>query len=113
MLRYKGYAGHVEFDDEAGIFHGEVLGLRDVVTFQGTSVDELEEAFRESVDDYLQFCEERGEAPEKPFSGRLVLRTSPELHRKMYLSAAREGKSLNQWINERLERESRKEAATR
>ena len=59
MLNYKGYTGHVEFDDEAGLFHGEVWDVRDVVTFQGKSVDELERAFKDSVDDYLEFCEER------------------------------------------------------
>ena len=104
MLNYKGYTGQVEFDDEAGLFHGEVLGLRDVVTFQGTSVGELKQAFKESVDDYLEFCRVRGETPDKPFSGRLMLRLPPELHRKVYTSSKREGKSLNQWIAERLER---------
>lgn len=104
MLSYKGYTGHVEFDDEAGVFHGEVLDLRDVVTFQGRSVDELEHAFKESVDDYLEFCGERGEEPDKPFSGKLMLRLPPELHRKVYTSSKREGKSLNQWITERLDR---------
>ena len=104
MLNYKGYTGHVEFDDEAGVFHGEVLDLRDVVTFQGRSVDELEQAFRASVDDYLAFCETRGEEPDKPFSGKLMLRLPPELHRKVYTSSKHEGKSLNQWIAERLER---------
>ena len=59
MLSYKGYTGHAEFYGEAGIFHGEVLELRDVVTFQGKSVDELEQAFKDSVDDYLEFCSER------------------------------------------------------
>lgn len=102
MLNYKGYTGQVEFDDEAGIFHGEVLDLRDVVTFQGKSVDEIERAFRESVDDYLEFCKERGEEPDKPFSGKLMLRLPPELHRKVYTSSKHEGKSLNQWIAERL-----------
>ena len=104
MLNYKGYAGRVEFDDEAGIFHGEVLDLRDVVTFQGKSVDEIERAFKDSIDDYLDFCEERGEEPDKPFSGKLMLRLPPELHRKVYTSSKRENKSLNQWIAERLER---------
>ena len=66
MLNYNGYTGRVEFDDEAGLFHGEVLGLRDVVTFQGRSVEELEHAFRDSIDDYLAFCEERGEEPDRP-----------------------------------------------
>ena len=103
MLQYKSYTGQVEFDGEAGLFHGEVIDLRDVVTFQGTSVEELEEAFRGSVDDYLEFCEERGEAPDRPFSGRLMLRVSPEVHRQAYTRARQEGKSLNQWIAVRLE----------
>jgi len=103
MLSYKGYTGHVEFDDEAGIFHGEVLDLRDVITFQGKSVEELERAFRESVDDYLAFCQARHEKPDKPFSGRLMLRLPPQLHRRIYLNAKREGKSLNQWVSEKLE----------
>ena len=102
MLNYKGYAGRVEFDDEAGIFHGEVLDLRDIITFQGKSVDELEQAFRDSIDDYLDFCAERGEAPDKPFSGRLMLRLPPELHRSVYVQARRAGKSLNQWISDKL-----------
>jgi predicted HicB family RNase H-like nuclease len=104
MLKYKGYTGHVEYDDEAGVFHGEVLDLRDVITFQGKSVEELEQTFRESIDDYLEFCGERGEKPDKPFSGRLMLRLPPRLHREVYVSAQREGKSLNQWIAEKLER---------
>ena len=103
MLRYKGYTGQVQFDDEAGLFHGEVIDLRDVVTFQGRSVEELETAFRDSVDDYLEFCQERGEESDKPFSGRLMLRLSPHLHREVYARARREGKSLNKWISERLE----------
>ena len=102
MLKYKGYTGHVEFDDEAGLFHGEVLDLKDVITFQGRSVEELERAFQESVDDYLAFCQERGEEPDKPFSGRLMLRLPPSLHRSVYVRAQREGKSLNQWIAETL-----------
>jgi predicted HicB family RNase H-like nuclease len=72
MLEYKGYTAHVELDTEAAIFHGEVLDTRDVITFQGKSVDEIQEAFRESVDDYLDFCAQRGEDPDKPFSGRLM-----------------------------------------
>ena len=104
MLKYKGYTGHVEFDDETGVLHGEVLDLRDVITFQGKSVGEIESAFRDSIDDYLAFCEERGEEPDKPFSGRLMLRLPPHLHRKAYVTARREGKSLNQWIAETLEK---------
>ena len=102
MLNYKGYRGRVEFDDEADLFHGEVLDLKDVITFQGKSVEELEHAFRDSIDDYLAFCEERGEEPDKPFSGRLMLRLPPALHREVYVQARREGKSLNQWIADKL-----------
>jgi len=60
MMKYKGYTGHVEYDDEAKVFHGAVLGIKDVVTFQGTTVDEIEQAFKDSVDDYLAFCKKRG-----------------------------------------------------
>ena len=102
MLNYKGYRGRVAFDDEAGLFHGEVLDLKDVITFQGKSVEELEHAFRDSIDEYLVFCQERGEEPDKPFSGRLMLRLPPALHREVYVQARREGKSLNQWIADKL-----------
>ena len=104
MLKYKGYTGYVEFDDESGIFHGEVLDLRDVITFQGKSVEELKKAFRDSIDDYLEFCKERNEKADKPFSGRLMVRLPPRLHRKVFISARREGKSLNQWIAEKLDK---------
>ena len=104
MLEYKGYKGRVEFDPEARIFHGEVLNTRDVITFQGTSVAELELALRESVDDYLEYCSRRGELPDKPFTGRLMVRLPPELHRELYVEARGEGKSLNQLIAERLQR---------
>ncbi len=104
-MKYKGYEGVVEFDDEANIFHGEVINIRDVVTFQGTTVEEIKRAFAESVDDYLAFCKERGEEPDKPFSGRFVLRIDPELHKKIFIKAKREGKSLNSWVEERLSAE--------
>ena len=106
MLEYKGYSGHVEFDAEAGLFHGEVLDTRDVITFQGGSVKDLKHAFRDSIEDYLAFCKERNEEPEKPFSGRLMLRLSPQLHRRVYVQAKQEGKSLNQWISEKLQKTS-------
>ena len=102
MMNYKGYAAKWEFDDEAMIYHGEVIGIRDVVTFQGKSVKEIEKAFRDSVDDYLDLCKERREAPDKPFSGRFVVRVSPEIHRKVYVSAKKSGQSLNAWLNKNL-----------
>ena len=103
MMEYKGYVGKVEFDDEAGIFHGEVLDTRDVITFQGRSVDELKTAFQESIDDYLAFCKQRGEEPNKPFSGQFVTRIPPELHRQVNLAASISGKSLNAWVAEQLQ----------
>lgn len=105
MMTYKGYTGQVEFDNEADIFHGEVIDTRDVITFQGKSVKELQQAFKDSIDDYLDFCEKRGEKPDKPFSGKFVLRLSPELHHKVYLKALESGKSLNAWVKDILERE--------
>ncbi len=102
MMRYKGYVGVVDFDDEANIFHGEVLLTQGVVTFQGRSVDELNKAFHDSVDDYLEFCKKENISPEKPFSGRFVLRLTPEEHRMAALAAKIEGKSLNAWATEKL-----------
>ena len=103
MMEYQGYVGKVEFDDEAGIFLGEVINTRDVITFQGASVAELNKAFRDSVEDYLAFCQEGGEEPEKPFSGQFVTRFSPDLHRRINLAATLSGKSLNAWVTEQLE----------
>jgi predicted HicB family RNase H-like nuclease len=103
MMEYKGYVGRVEYDDEAGSFHGEVINIRDVITFQGASVAELKKAFRASVADYLAFCSERGEEPEKPFSGQFVTRVSPDLHRRINLAATLSGRSLNAWVTEQLE----------
>ncbi len=103
MMEYKGYIGKVEFDDEAPIFHGEVINTRDVITFQGESVSGLTQAFHDSVDDYLAFCKERGEAPDKPFSGQFVTRIPPELHRQVNVAAAVSGKSLNGWVAEQLQ----------
>jgi predicted HicB family RNase H-like nuclease len=103
VIEYKGYIGQVEFDDEASIFHGRVINTRDVITFRGKSVAELRKEFRTSVDVYLAFCAERGEEPDKPFSGQFVTRVPAELHRKASLAASRAGKSLNAWVAEQLQ----------
>ncbi|MEX0815651.1 MAG: type II toxin-antitoxin system HicB family antitoxin [Dongiaceae bacterium] len=100
------------FDAEAGLFHGEVVNTRDVITFQGRSVDELRRAFRESVDDYLEWCAERGKEPDKPFSGKFVVRLDPEIHRSITLAARKAGKSLNAWVAERLAAATRDPAAS-
>lgn len=106
-MEYKGYAGTVQFDDEAEIFHGEVINMREVVTFQADTVEGLKREFQLSVDDYLDFCKERGEEPDKPFSGKLTLRLDPELHRQVYIQSKRDNKSLNNWIIEALGREAK------
>lgn len=103
MMEYKGYIGKVEIDEDAGILHGEVINVRDVITFEGESVDEVQKAFRDSVDDYLDFCAKRKESPEKPFSGKFVIRLPAELHRKAYIQAKLEDKSLNGWVTDVLE----------
>ncbi len=77
MMEYRGYIGKVDYDDEAGIFHGEVVNLRDVITFAGESVPELRRAFQESVDDYLAFCAARNEPPGEPYSGTFPGRAAP------------------------------------
>ena len=104
MIEYKGYFAKVEYDDDADVFHGEIINLRDVITFEGETVKELKQAFQDSVDDYLAFCAERGEAPEKPYSGKFVVRLEPELHKDITIEARKSGKSLNIWVKETLSR---------
>src|SRR5947208_7013286 len=102
-MKYQGYEARIEYDDQAELFHGEVINTRDVITFQGASVGELRKAFRDSVEDYLDFCAQRGEEPEKPFSGQFITRISPDLHRRINIAASLSGKSLNAWVTEQLE----------
>jgi predicted HicB family RNase H-like nuclease len=102
MIEYKGYIGVVEFDSEAKLFHGEVINTRDVITFQGTSVEEIEAEFKNSVDDYLAWCVEEGAEPEKPYSGRFNLRLSPELHREVAMTARKMKVSINSFVEKAL-----------
>lgn len=104
MMKYKGYLGEVTYDADAKIFHGEVLGLKDVITFQGTTVKDLEKAFKDSIEDYLAWCKERNEEPAKVFSGNLRVRISPDLHAKLAQSAIIRGISLNSLIIDTLQK---------
>jgi len=104
VMTYKGYEALVQYDEDAETFHGEVMNLRDVITFQGASVAELKQAFADSVEDYLAFCKERGEEPEKPYSGQFVVRVDPPLHKALVVAAKRSGMSLNRWVATTLER---------
>jgi|HubBroStandDraft_1064217.scaffolds.fasta_scaffold22008_2 predicted HicB family RNase H-like nuclease len=104
MMEYRGYtAGPIDFNAEENTFSGTVTGLKDVIHFEGKTAKELARAFRESVDSYLKFCEETGQEPDRPYNGKILLRTEPELHRKAALRAAVQGVSLSRWISERIE----------
>ena len=103
LLFYKGYQGHFQYDPDADIFHGDVLHLNDVITFQGRSIDELKTALADSIEVYLEYCAQKGRAPQKPFSGSFNIRIPPEIHQRAAASAARDGVSLNKWVAKTLE----------
>jgi len=103
-LTYKGYLGRFEYDPEADLFHGDVLHLADVVTFQGRSIDELKKALADSLEDYFELCAEVGKQPQKPFSGNFNVRIPPETHQRIATRAARDGLSLNKWVTKALEK---------
>lgn len=96
-MTYKGYMARIEYDDHDRVFVGRLTGIRDIVSFHGESVAELEAAFHESVDDYLAACAKLGQSPDKPASGKLMLRVPPEVHRAALIAAETSGVSLNQW----------------
>lgn len=104
VMSYKGYTARVEYDDADGIFVGKIAGIRDGVGFHADSVDELREAFRDAVDDYVETCVKIGKDPQKAFSGQVMFRVSPEVHRRAALAAELSGKSLNQWAEEVLDK---------
>lgn len=112
-MSYRGYTGSIEYSEPDRIFHGRLIGITDVVTFEGTSVDELEADFRAGVDSYLLGCAEDGVEPQRPYSGKFVLRLSSEVHRDASIAARRADASMNAWIVEairmRLQAEGRVE----
>lgn len=100
IMKYKGYISHIEFDEVDRIFVGHLAGIKDIVGFHGSTVDELEHAFHESVDNYIAISEETGRAAQKPYSGKLMLRVSPDIHAAVALAAQVHGKSINQWASD-------------
>jgi predicted HicB family RNase H-like nuclease len=102
-MKYRGYTGSVEYHADERLFYGRVDGITDLVSFQGDTVESLEADFRAGIDDYLAFCEERGVEPQRPCSGRFVLRVSPELHRDAAIAARTQRESLNTWITGAIE----------
>lgn len=109
MRPYKGYNAEIWFEEDDAAFHGIVAGIRDTVHFEGENPEDLVRAFRESVDDYLAFCAEHGKEPQKPYSGNIALRTTPEVHQLVGRVAASEGKSVNQWISDTIAEAARKQ----
>ncbi|MBF0200363.1 MAG: type II toxin-antitoxin system HicB family antitoxin [Desulfamplus sp.] len=102
IMKYKGYIAHIEYDDEDRIFVGHLTGIKDIVGFHGSTVEELEKAFHESVDNYIAISEETGRPAEKPLSGKLLLSIPPEVHAAVANAAQGHGKSINQWVSETL-----------
>ena len=97
-MQYKNYIGSVEFSEEDGCFYGKVLGIRSLISYEGTSAKELVEDFHIAVDDYLSMCEELGRQPEKAYKGSFNVRVSPELHRQAAAYAASHQMSLNGFV---------------
>ena len=97
LMEYKGYTAAVSFDHDLDVFTGHVVDLHDELYFEGGSVAKLRSSFHAAVDDYLAFCAEQGRPPAKPYSGRILVRTTPDIHRAVAVAAAREGTSMNEW----------------
>jgi predicted HicB family RNase H-like nuclease len=96
-MHYKGYSARIDYDGDDEIFHGHIVGISDVISFHGTTVDTLREAFHEAVDDYVATCKKIGKAPLKSYSGNLMLRIDPNIHANSVIAAELAGLSLSQW----------------
>lgn len=103
VMTWKGYSARIEYDDEDGIFFGQIAGIRDGVGFHADSVAELRTAFHEAVDDYIETCARIGKEPDRSYSGKVMFRVSPDIHRKAVIAAELRGISLNQWAEEVLQ----------
>ncbi len=101
-ISYKGYTAKIEFDTEDNILFGNIIGIRDTVGFHGESVSELQEAFHEA-DFYLETCEKANRDPNKPFSGKFLVRVDSSLHSRIAAAAVHTEKSLNKWVSDALE----------
>lgn len=105
-MNYKNYVAKIEYSDEDDCFIGHIAGINDVIGFHGDSVAQLHQAFEEAVDDYLETCKQIGRAPQKPYSGKIMLRLPPEIHAKIAMEAQSHGRSLNSWVTELLSKTS-------
>ena len=102
-MQYKNYIARIDIDEQNDTFHGRVINISDVINFKGKSMAELKREFAKSIEAYFEFCKDEGDEPEKPFSGRFVLRIDPEVHRAITRAAEREGVSINKWAEQQLE----------
>ena len=102
-ISHKGYTARVEYDERDNILVGRLLGIRSIISFHADTVTKLRFEFEKAVEDYLAECKEEGVKPEKPASGKLLLRVPPEIHGKALVAAQAAGKSLNQWATEVLQ----------
>ena len=94
-MKYKDYEAIIRFDEEDQVLHGRVLNVHDIISFHGESIEEIRQAFEAAIDDYLADCTDQGTNPDKPFSGKFVVRVKPEVHRQAAILVAREHVSLN------------------
>ena len=102
-MTHKGYSARVEYDERDNIFVGRILGIRTMISFHGDTVVQLRKAFEAAIRDYLSDCKDRGLRPERPMSGKVLLRLPPEVHGAALVAAQAAGKSLNQWATEVLQ----------
>lgn len=103
-MKYKGYEAVIEYDEIDRLFFGRVINTRDVISFDGTTVEELQQSFEAVIDEYLEDCQREGKEPNKAFSGQFNLRISPELHRKISIEAKKQDISLNSFVEQTLEK---------
>lgn len=102
IMKYRNYAARIEYSDEDDCFVGHIAGISDIVGFHADSVTELHKAFEEAVDDYIDTCEKAGRSPQKPYSGKIMLRIPPEVHARVAILAETHGKSFNAWVTDLL-----------
>ena len=104
-LKYKDFVATLEYSDADNVFYGKILGINDLILFEGSSTDELKHAFEEAVEDYLELCKEVNKDPYKSFKGSFNIRIPTDLHKKVFFRAQKAGLSLNQFIKTVLEKE--------
>ena len=98
VLNYKEFIGSVHFSADDNVFYGKIEGINDLITFEGETVKELTDAFQYVVDEHIKDCEAEETAPEKSYKGSFNVRLTPDLHRKIALSAKMRGESINKFV---------------